>query len=187
MGWLSLLFMAAALSTDAFAVAIVTGLSLDPMGRRHVFRLSFHFGLFQALMPILGWGAGAAVRSYIADYDHWVAFALLLFVGVRMAVGAVLGSEATNTPLDPTRGWNLVLLSVATSIDALAVGLSLGMIRAGILLPAAVIGMTTAGLTALGMRLGRTIGVLWGRRVEVAGGLVLIGIGAKIVIDHIGS
>lgn len=187
MGWLSLLVMAVALSTDAFAVAIVTGLSLDPVGRRQVFRMSFHFGLFQALMPMIGWAAGAAVRDRIADYDHWVAFGLLVFVGGRMAIGAVLGGEGTKAALDPTRGWNLLLLSVATSIDALAVGLSLAMLSATIVFPALVIGTITAALTALGMRLGRSIGVLWGRRVEVAGGLVLIGIGLKIVIDHIGA
>lgn len=186
MGWLSLILMAVALSTDAFAVAIVAGLALNPVQGRQVFRLSFHFGLFQALMPMLGWAAGTAVRSYIADFDHWVAFGLLVIVGGRMAIGAAFGGESAEAPLDPTRGWHLVLLSVATSVDALAVGLTLAMISTTIVLPAIVIGFVTAGLTSLGMLLGRRVGVLWGRRVEVAGGLVLIAIGVKIVIEHVG-
>jgi putative Mn2+ efflux pump MntP len=187
MGWLSLLALAVALAMDAFAVAIVAGLTLASMTRRHVFRLAFHFGLFQALMPVIGWLAGVAIYDYIAAVDHWVAFGLLAFVGGKMLWGARHGAQERGPAGDPTSGWALLLLSVATSIDALAVGLSLAMVGSTIAIPAVVIGLVAAGFTATGMLLGRRIGAIWGKRVEVAGGLVLIGIGVKIVLEHLGS
>lgn len=188
MGCLSILALACALAMDAFAVAIVTGLTLQPMRPRQVFRLAFHFGLFQALMPIIGWLAGSIVYSYISAFDHWVAFALLAFVGGKMLWGAIAGHEDDSARVaDPTRGWSLVVLSVATSIDALAVGLSLAMVGSGIVVPALVIGIVAAAFTASGMALGRKIGAMWGKRVEVVGGLVLIGIGVKIVIEHLSA
>ena len=188
MGWLSLLVLACALAMDAFAVAVVTGLVLNPITRRHVFRLAFHFGLFQFLMPIAGWLGGAAVRRYVADYDHWIAFGLLAFVGGRMLWEGLFGSEGEAEDLrDPTSGWSLVVLSVATSIDALAVGLSLAMVGSTIVVPAIVIGIVAAAFTACGMILGRRLSAAWGKRVEVLGGLILIGIGAKILIEHLSA
>jgi manganese efflux pump family protein len=185
MGWIELFAVALALAMDAFAVAIVTGLTVSPLTRRHVFRLAFHFGLFQALMPALGWAAGKAVHTYIETFDHWIAFGLLAFVGGKMAWGALKHEDEKAAPGDPTSGWQLVLLSIATSIDALAVGLSLAMVGSGILVPAAVIGVVAAAMTAIGMALGRRIGALWGPRVEILGGLILIGIGVKIVAEHL--
>ncbi len=185
MGWFGLLAVALALAMDAFAVAIVAGLTLSPMTKRHVFRLSFHFGLFQALMPLIGWTAGTAVYRYIADFDHWVAFGLLSFVGGRMILSSLHGDEEARAGRDPTSGWDLVILSVATSIDALAIGLSLAMIGSRILFPALVIGVVAGVITVLGMVLGRKIGTLWGRRVEAAGGVVLIAIGIRILLQHI--
>ncbi|MGI5863577.1 MAG: manganese efflux pump MntP family protein [Myxococcales bacterium] len=188
MGLPSLLAIAVALAMDAFAVAIVSGIALNPLSRRHVFRLSFHFGLFQALMPVIGWVAGRAIHRYIAAFDHWIAFGLLALVGGRMVLGALRadeGKESERTAKDPTRGWTLVMLSVATSIDALAVGLSLAMVGTGIVFPALVIGVVAAGFTVVGMVLGRRVGMLAGQWVEVAGGFVLIGIGVKIVVEHL--
>jgi manganese efflux pump family protein len=185
MNGLNLLALAIALAMDAFAVSVVAGLTVEPLTRRHVFRLAFHFGLFQALMPAIGWVAGVAVQKYIAAFDHWVAFALLAFVGGRMLWGALFGvGEAMDSSKDPTSGWSLVILSVATSIDALAVGLTLGVIGSTILVPVLVIGIVAAGFTVLGMRLGRRIGSRWGKRVEVLGGIILLGIGIKIVLEH---
>jgi manganese efflux pump family protein len=185
MGWLSLLSLAVALAMDAFAVAIVTGLTLNPMTGRQVFRLAFHFGLFQALMPTIGWLAGHAVQRYISAFDHWVAFGLLAFVGGKMLWEGWHGEGDGKVLGDPTSGWALLLLSVATSIDALAVGLSLAMIGSSIVVPAVVIGLVAAGFTATGMLLGQRIGIIWGKRVEVFGGLILIGIGIKIVVEHL--
>jgi manganese efflux pump family protein len=186
MGWMELLALACALAMDAFAVAIVTGLTLNPMTPRHVFRLAFHFGLFQALMPVLGWFAGRAVHQYIEAFDHWIALGLLAFVGGKMLWESFHDDGGDGkTASDPTAGWSLVVLSVATSIDALAVGLTLAMIGSPIVLPAIVIGIVAAAFTTVGMALGRRIGSTWGKRVEVLGGLILIGIGTKIVIEHL--
>jgi manganese efflux pump family protein len=187
MGWLSLSMLASALAMDAFAVAVVTGLTLDPLTKRHVFRMAFHFGLFQALMPAVGWFAGNAVYDLISTIDHWVAFGLLLFVGGRMIWGALHEDSEKKQSNDPTSGWALVLLSVATSIDALAVGLSLAMIGSDILVPVIVIGLVAAAFTSIGMLLGRKIGSLWGKRVEIFGGVILVAIGIKIVIEHLSS
>jgi manganese efflux pump family protein len=186
MGGLSLLAVAVALAMDAFAVAIVTGLTVRPLTERHVFRLSFHFGLFQFLMPLFGWLAGHAVQKHAAAFDHWAAFGLLSFVGGKMIWESLHGDGKESAPgNDPTSGWQLVVLSIATSIDALAVGLSLGLIGSSIVMPAVIIGIVAAAFTAAGMALGRKVGSLWGKRVEVFGGLILIVIGAKILFDHL--
>ncbi len=180
----SLLAVAVALAMDAFAVAIVAGVMLSPMTGRHVFRLAFHFGLFQALMPVLGWACGVAVHRYIAHIDHWVAFGLLAFVGGKMILEALRSEEKKPAATDPTSGWRLVILSIAVSIDALAVGLSLAMVGSTIVVPAVVIGIAAAGFTIAGMLLGRRIGMRWGKRVGIVGGLILVAIGLKIVIEH---
>jgi putative Mn2+ efflux pump MntP len=186
MEWFSLMAIAVALAMDAFAVAIVTGLTVKALTKRHVFRLAFHFGLFQFFMPLIGWAVGSAVQKYIAAFDHWIALCLLGFVGGRMIRGALhTEEEGMRSGSDPTSGWALVGLAVATSIDALAVGLSLALIRSEIVLPAVVIGIVAAVFTAAGMALGRQIGSMWGKRVEIVGGVILIAIGVKIVIDHV--
>ncbi|HPX60786.1 MAG TPA: manganese efflux pump MntP family protein [Deltaproteobacteria bacterium] len=183
MDWLTILGIAVALAMDAFAVALAAGAVIDPLTRRHIFRLGFHFGLFQALMPVAGWLIGLSVQKWIAAYDHWIAFGLLAFVGARMIHEAFEDGEQ-RCASDPTRGMTLVMLSVATSIDALAVGLSLAMLAVSVWLPAVVIGLVAGVLTVVGMLLGRRLGTAWGRRVEVLGGLVLIGIGLKILLEH---
>ncbi len=183
---LSLLAIAVALAMDAFAVAVAAGLTLDRVTPRRTFRLAFHFGLFQALMPVLGWAAGLTVRSMIESWDHWLAFVLLAFVGGRMLWEAVRGGDGQREPRDPTRGWTLVVLSVATSIDALAVGLSLAVLGESIWVAALVIGLVALGFTAGGLHLGRLVGGLerLARFANVLGGLVLIAIGLRILWDH---
>lgn len=183
MDWLTLTGIALALAMDAFAVALGAGILLDPLTGRHLFRLGFHFGLFQALMPILGWLAGRTVQHLIAAYDHWIAFGLLAFVGGKMLYEALHGDDESPNS-DPTRGLSLVMLSIATSIDALAVGLTLAMLDVSIWTPALVIGLVAGTLTVAGMLLGRRVGILWGKRVEICGGLVLLGIGLKILLEH---
>lgn len=184
----SLFALAVALAMDAFAVALVTGLALRPLRLAQLVRMSLCFGLFQALMPILGWSLGKAVYRSIATYDHWIAFVLLAFVGGKMLVEALYKKgENQPTATDGTRGISLLILAIATSIDALAVGLSLSMLGVSIAFPALVIGLVCIGFTAAGMVLGRRIGALWGPRVEIFGGLVLIGIGIKILVEHLGA
>jgi len=180
----SLLFIALALAMDAFAVALAAGAILHPVSKRQLFRLGFHFGLFQGFMPILGWLAGRSVQTLISAYDHWIAFGLLAYVGGKMIYEACAGDEdAPGT--DPTKGFTMVMLSIATSIDALAVGLSLAVVGITIWTPAVVIGITASVLTVIGMLLGGKVGPIWGKRVEIIGGVVLIGIGIKILLEHL--
>ncbi len=183
MSWLGLLAIAVALAMDAFAVAIVAGLTLPVLTRRHLFRLSFHFGLFQAGMLAAGWFVGSAIRSLVAAADHWIAFGLLLLVGANIIRESFKPAELRR-PTDPTSGWQLVVLSFATSIDALAVGLSLAMLDASIGVSALVVGGMATALTLTGMFLGSRINVRWGRRVEALGGLILLAIGLKILWEH---
>jgi putative Mn2+ efflux pump MntP len=170
------------LAADAFSVAMATGLTLGTVTHRQTFRLSFHFGLFQFLMPVIGWYAGKAVEGYIGVYDQWLAFLLVGYVGVKMIYDS-LGEEDDAPRRDPTRGVSLFVLSLATSIDAFAVGLGLGLIGTPVLQPSIVIGLVAAGMTFIGLRLGNHVGSLLGRRVETVGGLVLIGIGIKVLVD----
>lgn len=181
---ITLLFIALALAMDAFAVSLAAGVALHPVSRRQLFRLGFHFGLFQGMMPIIGWLAGLTVQSMISAYDHWIAFGLLAFVGGKMIHEAFADGEETKKT-DPTRGLTMVMLSIATSIDALAVGLSLAVIGVDIWTPALVIALTASTLTVTGMLLGGRIGMIWGKRVEVVGGLLLVGIGLKILVEHL--
>ena len=150
---------------------------------RQVFRLSFHFGLFQGVMPVLGWLAGFGLVRYIEAVDHWIAFGLLAFVGIRMIRSGASGSDELK--YDPSRGWSLVTLSVATSIDAFAVGLSLAMLQVEIWYPCMVIGLITAALSVIGIFLGRILGSMAGRWMEVAGGCLLILIGIRILFSHL--
>ncbi len=170
---------------DALAVALATGLALRDVSARQTFRLAFHFGLFQFLMPVIGWMAGLTIETWIGGYDHWVAFVLLAAIGGKMICESLTATGEAPGRRDPTRGMSLVVLSVATSVDALAVGISLGVLRVRIWYPAVVIGIVACALTAAGMHVGRRLGGAFGRRMEVLGGLVLIGIGAKILLSHL--
>ena len=177
------LFLALALAMDAFAVSLGASSCL-PQGRRAAFRLAFHFGLFQALMPVLGWLAGLGLAGFISAFDHWATFLLLLWIGVRMLRA---GDEADDEGerKDPSRGWTLLALSVAVSLDALAVGLSLAFLKVDIWQPVLVIGLVTGALSWLGVRLGRRLGQAWGPRMERAGGAILILIGLRILVTHL--
>ena len=147
MSFVEVLLIALGLAMDAFAVCLGAGTTRHINGPRPVFRLSFHFGLFQALMPVLGWLVGSTVQRWIAPFDHWIAFALLAFVGVRM-IRSGLDANGEAHATDPSRGATLIMLSVATSIDALAVGLSLAVLSVGIIYPAIVIGIVAGGHVA---------------------------------------
>lgn len=180
-----IIFIAVALAVDAFAVALAAGVSLPEVTFRHTFRLAWHFGLFQAMMNVFGWLAGLSFRSLIESVDHWIAFFLLAFVGLRMIIEAVR-TEQSEGKTDPTRGRTMVMLSVATSIDSLAVGLSFSILKISVWLPALVIGLTALLLTAIGLHLGRVAktSAKLGVGVEIFGGLVLIAIGVRILFDH---
>jgi putative Mn2+ efflux pump MntP len=179
----NILVIALGLSMDAFAVSIATGLSLEKVTPRHTFRMAFHFGLFQFLMPVIGWLAGSQLAGYIERYDHWIAFGLLCFVGGKMLWESRQLDEDRSTA-DPTRGVMLVTLSIATSIDALAVGLSMAFLRVSVWMPSIVIGIITAALSTFGIIWGGRIGSRWSHWAETAGGIVLILIGLKILLSH---
>ena len=177
--------MAVALAMDAFAVSIAAGVYLKHISSRQFFRLSFHFGLFQAMMPVIGWSAGLSVRLLIEKIDHWIAFFLLLAVAISMVREAVSQKEAG--PLkDPTRGKTLVILSVATSVDALAVGFSLSIINVSIFAPAIVIGLTALCFTLVGLYLGaKAVNISWLKKyAEILGAFTLFAIGISILADH---
>lgn len=182
---LPLIIIAVGLAMDATAVSLGAGATGRAPGRRAAFRLAFHFGLFQALMPLLGWLVGRTVAGPLQAVDHWIAFGLLVLVGGRMLWGG-LHPEADNAPhRDPSKGWSLVALSVATSIDAFAVGLGLAMLDVAIWVPLALIGVITAAMSLSGLLLGRVLSARWGSRAEVLGGVLLVGIGLQILVSHL--
>ena len=179
----AIFLIALSMAMDAFAVSLCSGVKIGP-GPRPIFRFAFHFGLFQTLLPILGWLFGNTIEPLVKGVDHWVAFSLLAFVGVRM-IGSGLSKGEEEIVKDPSRGWTMIMLSIAVSIDALAVGLSLGVLGITIWTPALVIGLVTGALSLIGLRVGNGFGKRYGKPVEVFGGLVLIGIGVRIVLSHL--
>lgn len=187
MSLLTIFGIAVALAMDAFAVSIAVGISLQTISPRQTFRLSYHFGLFQALMPILGWWAGTSIRTFVENYASWIAFGLLAAVGTNMLREALFfDSEDETSQKDSTRGLTLVILSVATSIDALAVGFSMSLLDISIFTPALIIGIVAAVFTKIGMHLGKKVASFKRLSVyaEFLGGVVLWGIGIKILFEH---
>jgi manganese efflux pump family protein len=184
MNFFEILLIALSLAMDAFAVCLGAGAQKWTSGPRPVFRLAFHFGLFQFLMPVIGWFAGTTIVRYISAYDHWVAFGLLAFVGIRM-IRSSFDPEDGEQKNDPSRGWTLVLLAFATSIDALAIGFSLGLVGVTIWYPAVVIGVVTGLISWLGIFLGNRLGQKFGKRMEIIGGIILILIGVRILLAHL--
>ncbi|MEJ2031911.1 MAG: manganese efflux pump MntP family protein [Deltaproteobacteria bacterium] len=183
----AIFLIAVALGVDAFAVSLAAGIGLPWIGPRRTFRLAWHFGFFQAAMNVIGWAAGLTIRPFMAAFDHWLAFGLLAFVGGRMIWEALRETEMERRQSDPTRGRTLVVLSVATSIDSLAVGISFSVLATSIWLPALFIGLVAALLTAAGLHLGRAMraATRLGTRAEILGGLVLVAIGFNILRAHV--
>jgi putative Mn2+ efflux pump MntP len=186
MKFINIFAIAVALAMDAFAVSIATGVHLKNVSFRQTFRLSWHFGFFQALMPVLGWSAGVSIRKYIERYDHWIAFGLLTFVGIGMIKEAFGKDKAEKPRKDHTKGLTLVILSIATSIDALAVGFSISLLGVSIWTPALIIGVVAGLFTIFGLQIGERIGSAerLGRFAETIGGGVLIAIGFNILYEH---
>ncbi len=172
--------IAVALGCDAFAVGLGVGTRCNHP--RQIFRLSFHFGFFQFIMPVLGWLSGRHVLSWTETWGPWIAFGLLFVIGAKMIrEGAMPAEEKTECP-DPTKGFSLVLLSFATSIDALGVGFGLGILGQSLFLVAVFIGITAAAMTWLAMKLGNKLSERFAQRMEILGGLILIIIAFKLLI-----
>ncbi len=181
---LTILFIAVGLSMDAFAVAVVTGSVYKEFKVRHALRMALSFGGFQAVMPVIGFLAGLGLKDYIEAYDHWVAFALLSFVGGKMIYES-FKIDAVERNRDPSNPLVLLALSFATSIDALAVGITLSLLETPILLAVTIIGLVTFGLSYAGVAIGKRFGHFFESKVEIVGGIILIAIGIKIVVEHL--
>ncbi len=182
--FITLSLIAVSLSLDAFAVCLGVGAAQSCPDRKSEFRLAGFFGLFQALMPVLGWLASVTIIQLIGQFDHWIAFGLLAYVGINMIHSGLKKSEKASCE-DPSRGKNLFILSIATSIDAFAVGLTLGLLKVQVYLPALFIGLVTFSLSVVGLFLGKKLGDKFGKRMEIVGGIVLILIGIRVLVTHL--
>ncbi len=182
--------LALALSMDALAVSVVNGFIIKKLEFRHAFRIAFSFGFFQAIMPFLGWSAGLLFRNHIEHFDHWIAFILLSFIGGKMIheSKSVKGDVCSSDQADKKNCLNLVTLltlSIATSIDALAVGLSFSFLNLSIAMPVIIIGCVTFAVCLAGVYIGDRIGHIFEDKLEIAGGAILILIGIRILVSHL--
>jgi manganese efflux pump family protein len=182
---LSIFLIAIGLSADCFAVALSSGISTRNQSRFKVLRVALSFGVFQAVMPVIGWLVGKTVIDLISGFDHWVAFALLGFVGGKMLFESFRRSEEDEAAADISRGWTLITLSVATSIDALAVGLSFALLDIPVALASPIIGLVAMAITVAGFLVGKRAGKMMGKRAETLGGLILIAIAIRILLSHL--
>ena len=184
MDLVTIIVIAVGLAMDAFAVSIVSGSVYQQLHVRHALRMAVFFGGFQAFMPLIGSLAGMSVKDYIADYDHWVAFGLLAAVGGKMIYESFKIKSAEKN-LDPSNVLVLLVLALATSIDALAIGITLSLITSYIVTAVIIIGLVTFVLSYLGVCIGKRFGHFFENKIKVFGGLVLVGIGLKILFEHL--
>jgi putative Mn2+ efflux pump MntP len=180
----TIIFIAFGLSMDAFAVSIASGCTVKKLKIKYALKISVFFGLFQAFMPVIGWMAGLTLIDFISGFDHWIAFGLLCYVGGKMIYDSIKIDE-DRKKIDPLNIYILLLLSIATSVDALAVGLSFAFLRVLIITPVVLIGVVTFILSFIGVIIGDRIGYFFEKRIELIGGLVLIGIGFRILLEHL--
>jgi manganese efflux pump family protein len=189
MNFLATAALALAMSTDAFAVAIGKGAALQRPQIREALRTGAIFGVIEGLTPLIGWALGRVAAPYVAAWDHWIAFVLLGFLGLRMLKEGLSGDDDDAAAEDKPNThsfWLLAVTGFATSIDAMAVGAGLAFVDADIASTAGAIGLCTFLMVTLGVMVGRALGKLAGKRAELLGGLVLIGIGSMILYEHIG-
>ncbi len=184
MDFFTTIILAIGLAMDVFAVSLGVGTSPIEKTGRLVFRLSFHFGLFQGMMTLFGWLAGSTIVHWIEGFDHWLALILLAWIGIRMILSAVRSGDDDSYTEDPSRGMMLVGLSVATSIDALAAGLSMAMMNINLYLACITIALVSTGFSLIGLLLGNALGKRFGKSMEILGGLILISIGIRVVVSH---
>lgn len=180
---ITILLIAVGLAMDAFAVSVASGMGIANIKTGHIVRIALFFGGFQALMPVVGWLAGLTLRGYIAPMDHWVAFLTLAFLGGKMIYEARFMSEGDRCK--PSVDYAVLLgLAIATSIDALAVGVTFAVLDVSVIEPVIIIGLVTFAMSYAGVMIGRKFCNFPGAKVEILGGLILIGIGLKILIEH---
>jgi len=181
---LTVFLIALGLSMDAFAVAVSSGIAARQVKVIDALKIALFFGGFQAIMPTIGWLAGIGLRSFISGFDHWLAFGLLTIIGLHMIYESTR-KERGEKRIDPTNIAVLFVLAVATSIDALAVGLSLSLLKISIIMPVIIIGGVTFALSLAGVFVGNKLGHFFEKKIEVLGGLILIAIGIRILVEHL--
>jgi len=181
---LTIVIIAIGLAMDAFAVSIVSGAAYKQLNIKHALRLALFFGGFQALMPLIGFLAGITVKEYIVNFDHWIAFGLLSAIGSKMIYESTKIKPVRQNP-EPMNMAVLLALSIATSIDALAVGITLSLLKISIVTAAVIIGLITFALSYIGVFIGKNFGHFFENKIEALGGLVLIAIGCKILLEHL--
>ena len=180
---ISIILIAIGLSMDSFAVSVSNGLTITNLNVKRILTISFSLAIFQALMPLIGWFAGIGVEKYIKEFDHWIAFFLLSFIGVKMIYeGLQKNDEAKDAEL---KILTLIGQSIATSIDAFAIGISFAILNLSIVTPVLIIGLITFIVSIIGIQIGKYFGKRIGKSVEIFGGIVLFGIGLKILIEHL--
>ena len=184
MSLVTVIAIALGLAMDAFAVSIARGVAMSQLRLRQAFGIALSFGLFQAGMPVIGWLSGKSVLRFMGGLDHWLAFALLVIIGSKMIYEGVRDEESNGR--DEGLGlWLLVTLSVTTSIDALVVGFSFALLSVPILAPAVIIGMVTFILSLAGVFIGNRAGHIFRKKAGILGGIILVAIGVKILIEHL--
>ena len=179
----SIILISIGLSMDSFAVSVTNGLTIRNLNTKKVLTIASSLAFFQGLMPLIGWLAGIGIEKYIKELDHWLAFLLLAFIGLKMIYEAIIKKE--DKKKTELKILTLLGQSFATSIDAFAVGISFAILNFSILTPVLIIGAITFGFSLVGLKLGKYFGKKIGKSVEIIGGIVLIGIGIKILIEHL--
>lgn len=182
----AIILLAFGMSMDAFAVSISKGAALHKPKFSEALRTGLIFGSVEAITPLIGWGLGMLASQFVLEWNHWIAFVLLVFLGGRMLVEGWRGGEEDEEEKAPSRHgfWLLVTTAIATSLDAMAVGVGLAFLQVNIVFTALAIGCATLIMTTIGMMVGRFIGPLLGKRAEILGGIVLIGMGVEILWSH---
>lgn len=183
MGYFSIIIIAFSLAADSFAVSIGSGAAIKKMRLRHALRIAAFFSVFQGVMPLIGWKLGIYARGYMEAFDHWCAFIILTFIGGKMIYESRQLKDDTKES-DPLNLYILFSLAIATSIDAFAVGITFSFLEIYIIIPVVIIGLVTFIMSFAGAYIGNSFGHLFEDKIELAGGIVLIGIGTKILVEH---
>jgi len=184
MDFLTITFIATGLAMDCFAVSITSGIAIKNLRINYALQIALFFGSFQAIMPVIGWFAGRGLRDFISGVDHWVAFGLLGLIGLKMIYESTK-LESDKKEINPLNIYVLSMLSIATSIDALAVGVSFAFLKISLVTSIVIIGTITFILSFIGVFVGNRTGHFFENKIELAGGLILIGIGTKILLEHL--
>lgn len=180
---IAIILIAIGLSMDSFAVSVTNGLTVTDLTLKRKLTISFSLAIFQGLMPLLGWYAGMGVEKYIQEIDHWIAFILLGIIGIKMICDGL--NKSVNAKVSELSPFTLLAQSLSTSIDAFVVGISFALLGWPIIKPVLIIGITTLIFSLIGLQVGKYLGKKVGKSATIVGGLVLIGIGIKILVEHL--